>query len=371
MQPRLQLLHSWTAQLQALLPDLRITRLRVLALFVLGLVWAETTALGRLAAALPLPVQDSSTERRLRRWLANAQVPVATTWQPLLRALLARLGTREVRLVFDPTPYRERWTILMLGLVVQRRTLPVAWHIVPQQQRWSQPTWRYLARLGQRVNAALPAGCAVTLLADRGLTSAGLLDLCRHLGWHYCLRLNTGPRHGPRMRLADGTTQPVWSLVCGPGCRWDGAVTLFQDAGWRTVQLTIRWPRAAAEPWLLISDRPAGRARLAEYRRRGSCEASYQDWKGRGWQLEASRLTDRNRLNRLLLVLALAAWWLALLGQQVVRRGRRRRFDRPDRRDLSLLRLGRRWVQALLDADRLPPLPFRYHDDHWALRWAV
>ena len=115
MQPRLQLLHSWTAQLQALLPDLRITRLRVLALFVLGLVWAETTALGRLAAALPLPVQDSSTERRLRRWLANAQVPVATTWQPLLRALLARLGTCEVRLVFDPTPYREHWTILKIG----------------------------------------------------------------------------------------------------------------------------------------------------------------------------------------------------------------------------------------------------------------
>jgi hypothetical protein len=371
MQPRLKLLHSWTQQLHVMLPDLRITRVRVLALFSFGLVWAETTALGRIAATLPCTVQDLSTERRLRRFVANTGMPVVPTWQPLLGAILARLGQRELLVVFDPTPYRNDWTILMLSLVVGRRTLPIAWHIVPQQQTWGAPTWRYLDRLARRVEAALPPAATVTLLADRGLTSAGLIDLCVRHGWHFCLRLSAGARHGVHARLADGTICPVWDLVPGRGQRWDGMVAVYQAAGWRTVWLTLRWARGASEPWLLLSDRPAGPARVAEYRRRMHCEAFYQDTKSRGWQLEASHLTLRNRLNRLLLVLTLAAWWLTLLGQQVVRRGLRHHFDRRDRRDLSLLRLGRRWVSDLLDHGLLPPLPFHYQAGCWSLRWLL
>lgn len=131
MQPRRQLLHTWTAQLQSILPDERVTRVRVLALMSLGLLWAESTHLGRIAAALPLAVQDASTERRLRRWIGNRQMPVATTWQVLLGAFLARHGQRELLLVFDPTPDTDRWTILALGAVIHRRVLPIAWHIVP------------------------------------------------------------------------------------------------------------------------------------------------------------------------------------------------------------------------------------------------
>jgi Transposase DDE domain len=371
MQPRLQLLPSWTDQLHQLVPGLRITRLRVLALFSLGLIWAETTALGRIAATLPCAVQDLSTERRLRRWLANRSMPVVPTWQPILGALLARLGQQEVLVIFDPTPYRDDWTILILTLVVGRRALPIAWHIVPQQQHWDHATWRYLDRLARRVDAALPAGTTVTLLADRGLTSAGLIDLCAQHGWHYTLRVSASEQHGVHARLADGTRCPLWDLVPGVGRRWDGQVEVYQAAGWRTVQLTIRWARAAKEPWLLLSDRPAGPERVAEYRRRTHCEAFYQDTKSRGWQLESSRLTERNRLNRLLLVISLAAWWLTLLGQQVIRRGLRQRFDRRDRRDLSLMRLGRRWVTHLLDHGLLPPLPFRERAGRWSLRWLL
>lgn len=370
MSSRLELLHSWTAQLQLLLPDVRVTRVRVLALFSLGLLWSETTALGRIAASLPCGVQHLSTERRLRRYLANRQVRVAPTWQPLLGALLTRLGQREVRLVFDPTPYQARWTLLMLTLVVGRRSLPIAWHIVPQQTEWAHPTWRYLERLGRRVNAAMPADTTVTLLADRGLTSAGLIDLCARLGWRYCLRLTAGPGAGVSVRHADGVIQPIWDLATSRRFRWTGTVAVFREAGWRKVELTIHRGASANEPWLLISDRPAGRARVTEYRQRCRCEAFYQDSKTRSWQLQASRITDRNRLNRLLLVLALAVWWATLLGQQVIRRGLRHRFDRTDRRDLSLIRLGRRWVRDLLEHHERPPLPFRYRRGRWQPTWA-
>lgn len=369
MQTRLQLLHSWTSQLQSLVPDLRRTRVRGLALLSLGLIWAACPHLGRIAAAVPLAVQDGSVERRLRRWLANVRMPVVPTWQPLLGAFLARLGQRELVLVFDPTPLRDRATLLVLGLVIHKRVLPVAWHLVPGTDTWPRGMWPYLTRLCHRVAAVLLEAVSVTLIVDRGLASVAVLDLCQRLGWHYVMRLSVDAAQGLTVCLADGTITPAWSLVAGPGRRWCGSVATFQRHGWRVAELTIVWPKRYAQPWLLLSDRSAGPARVREYRRRVQVEAMYQDCKSRGWDVEASKLRDFNRLNRFLLALVLAVWWSHLLGQQVLRRGQRRQFDRADRRDLSLVRLGRRWMSWLLDHERLPPLPFRYHAGQWACRW--
>ena len=79
MQTRLQLLHAWTRQLQTMLPGMRITRVRNLALLSLGLLWAECVSLGRIAAMLPCTVTDLSTETRLRRWISNHCMPVAAS----------------------------------------------------------------------------------------------------------------------------------------------------------------------------------------------------------------------------------------------------------------------------------------------------
>jgi DDE family transposase len=369
MQTRLELLHRWTTQLQQVLPAMRVTRVRVLALLSLGLIWAESASLPRIAAALPLPVQDLSTDRRLRRWLANRRVGVTPTWQRVLGALLARLGQRELLLVFDPTPCGQWQTVLMLGLVVHQRVLPLAWHVVPGQAQWTQSNTRYLTRLCRRVGAVVPTGTTVTLLVDRGLASADIVDVCHALGWHYVMRLSVDATQGVVVRHADGTIQPAWDLVGGPGQRWGGPVATFKAVGWRQANLTIVWPRRYEQPWLLLSDRDAGPARVAEYRRRAHVEASYQDWKTRGWDLEGSKLTDPNRLNRLLLALVLASWWCLLLGQQVIRTGQRHRFDRPNRRDLSVLRLGRRWMGWLLDHEHLPALPLRQQAGRWVCRW--
>lgn len=68
MQTRVQLLHSWTHHLQILPPHVRRPRVRVLALCSLALCWTELTVLVRLAAALPLPANDLSTERAGAGW---------------------------------------------------------------------------------------------------------------------------------------------------------------------------------------------------------------------------------------------------------------------------------------------------------------
>ena len=99
-------------------------------------------------------------------------------------------------------------------------------------------------------------------------------------------------------------------------------------------------------------------------------EATYEDCKTRGWDIEASKVTALDRLDRLLLGLHIAFWWTTQLGLRVIRRGERARFDRRDRRDMSVVRLGRAWLEARLhEPKRRPPLPFRATPTGIAFTW--
>jgi len=365
---RQQLLHAWEGRLAALLPGARATRVRGLAALALGLLLAGTVGLPRVAAALPLAVGRASTEKRLRRWLANGGVRPAALWAALLPALLADLAGREAVLVFDPTPYRDRCTLLVLGLVRGKRALPVAWRVVPQQDPWPAPLAVLLAELFAAVAAALPAGCAVTVVADRGLGGPALVDACAAAGWHLVLRLRAGAGEAGKVRIGGGERR-LAELPAGPGQRWPGEAAILKGAGWRAGWVTVWWDRAAAAPWVLFSTRPGGAARVREYRQRARAEATYQDLKGRGFGLGRSRLAAGDRVDRLLLALALALWWADDLGARAVRAGLRRRYDRPGRGARSRLRIGLARLADLLDRGKPPPFPFRPAPDGWLHPW--
>ena len=167
--------------------------------------------------------------------------------------------------------------------------------------------------------------------------------------------------------------RPLGQLLIKPGQQWCRRVQLWREQTLET-HLSAIWGPAYQEAWLLISDRPAGRQWISEYAVRMRVEATFQDSKSRGWNLEASRITDRSRLDRLLLALFLALWWVTHLAAACLHHGHRHRFDRPDRRDKGIFRLGRLWLLDILRRARnagalLRCLPFRRQDTTW--RFAV
>lgn len=364
MQTRLQLLHTWQRQLAAILVGERTTRVRGLAVLALGMLMSGTVILAKIGAELPLVVRDESRTKRFRRWLANAKVDVGRMWSPLRRTLLADWAGNDLLLVFDPTPQAGHATVLVLGVVQHKRVLPLSWRVVPQREPWAHPLATYLKAMIAKVAADLPSGCQVTMLADRGLTGPEVIACCRSAGWHLTFRLNAGASQTHRVRI-DGTEYGLWAWLEGQRFSWTGPVELFKKSGWIAVELTTIWDHHYAEPWILISDQPAGRERVREYRRRIRIEATFADTKKRGFDLERTKIVKRDRIERLLLALSLALWWGTQLGLRVIRTGVRCQFDRHDRRDLSVVRLGRRALADRLANDSCPPLPFTRRDGSW------
>ncbi len=175
-----------------------------------------------------------------------------------------------------------------------------------------------------------------------------LVQLCTDRGWHSLLRVCG--EHTCR-RYFNGTLEQSWKrfehIVLKRGYRWYGTARVWQEETLETY-VSLVWDPGCEEPWLLISDQGAGRRQVQEYAWRMRVEATFQESKSRGWKIEASWIVDRSHLDRLLLALFLAMWWVSHLAAACLHHGQRQRFDRVDRRDKSIFRLGRLWLLDIL-----------------------
>jgi hypothetical protein len=100
----------------------------------------------------------------------------------------------------------------------------------------------------------------------------------------------------------------------------------------------------------VISKQIACRARLREYSRRMSIEQSFRDDKSSGFDMAHIRLQHAERIDHLLLALAIATIWCHEVGEHVVEQGEsvRRQIDPGPTRELSLFQLGLRWLKRTL-----------------------
>ena len=155
------------------------------------------------------------------------------------------------------------------------------------------------------------------------------------------------------------------------GHQWYGWANVWKEDTIETF-VSACWMPDCEEGWILISDQKAGKRRVNEYALRMRVESTFQDSKSRGWVLEASLVKQEARC--LLLVLFLAMWWVSHLATSCMHQGKRDRFDRTDRRNKGIFRLGRLWLLDILrrtsnQADLVHCLPFRQLATRWRFAW--
>lgn len=334
----------WHQQVKEFFQRLHGHQSKALALFVWGAIKAKSIVLAQVAEELLTESEAKvpSIERRLQRFVSNERIPVEQVWQDFLHISLAYWQKQQVILVLDITPFEEYAQVVYVGLLEQMRVLPLAWKVMPGQEKWEERLWEVVGELfGQLKGLLGETDC--TVLADRGLSCEALIALCEAQGWHYTLRIKQDEQCRPWKRGAWQAWQPVSQFVPQLGRSWYGKVRLW-EAHQREVQLSAVWQAGQQEAWIVISDRPAGPGRTREYGWRMRVEATFEDLKSRGWQWEQSHIRNLAHLNRLLLVLFLAVWWLMRLAASCLHNGRRDRYDRHDRRDKSYLRVGRLYL---------------------------
>lgn len=335
---------GWSQEVRRLLPASGVWQQRALAVFSLGMASAKHCGASQVAAVVPGAATVPSTTRRFERFLANERVDVRATRAAVGAAVLEQGRGQTLWLALDETHQGHTATGARLGmlairLVYRERAIPLAWTCY-RPGKAAAPFPVLIGRLIAEVAALVPPDTQVVLMTDRGLSWPSLIDQCRTVGWSFLCRV----QGSTRLTMADGDCGPIRDRAPHPGTRWQGQGHAFLKAGWRAVNVVAVWRQGDDEPWLLVTDLDPTWLRCTQYRHRMDEELSFRDDKSSGFDWDASRVRHPDHMDRLLLILQLAAVFVLAQGVFVLLHGYRHVLERPDRRTLSLFSLGLRWL---------------------------
>jgi hypothetical protein len=313
----------------------------LLGWMVTGLLLSQTVCFDHWKTRLPLGrCLAASWQRRCQRWLANSRIDAESLYGPLIRWAIQgwQNPDQALHLALDTTMLWNRICVVVVSVVCHGRAIPLLW------QTLEHPSASVSAAVSigllERADRLLAGFAAITLLADRAFPCAELLGWLEHQpGWTYVMRL-------PGDTEIHGTAAPlgcqVRRLRLRRGqCRGFRNVRLWAD-GSCTANLVLAHPTGlpVEEPWYLISNAEPALDLVWSYGRRFCCEQLFRDQKSGVFQLADSRLRDPQRIDRLLLVVAIAVLAGSLQGYALSLAGLRRQVDPHWRRGMSFLRIG-------------------------------
>lgn len=340
----LEQVYQWGGTIREHFPNLGYWQALNLALYSLGMVLARHSAPSRVAEKCGVVGKPDSIQRRLERFLDNAEVSWWTCCRYWATWVIGRYAGERLILLVDETKLGQHLSVMVLGLAYRGCCIPLAFWCY-QPDAWPDSQVNLLDELLCWVVESIPDGVIPLVQADRGIgTSPAVVRSVCTLGWQFLFRVQ-----GTTKLRANGQERSLRHLVNGPGQHWSATGQVFKKGGWLPATVQVIWAVGYRDPWCLITNCPdTGDGWL--YAQRYWQEAGFRDLKSDGWQWQTSRIWSPDHANRLLLVMALATAWTLTLGTFA--------FDDPDLKahftkgrvpTYSLFRLGLRFVEALLD----------------------
>jgi hypothetical protein len=318
-------------------------RLVTLAWAVVGLCLSKKVSLPGWGEAVESRAQKAASRtRRFARWVDNPKVQVQPVYAPLLRAALCRWQTAgRVYLALDVSVLKgSPFVLIRVALIYRGRAMPLAWRVL----RHASATVGFAdyQPVLDQASRCLPLGLTGVWLADRGFVHAELLQWLQQAHWHYRIRL-TGDTliHCPDRRVV------AVARLCPPSgeAHFYHGIRLLGHAFGPLHLALAQLDAPNQDPWYLVSDEPTDLTTFDEYGLRFDLEENFLDDKSNGFQVEASRLTTPEALERLFLVLAIATLHFTSVGVGVVQRKLRHWVDIHWDRGMSYLKMGWSWLR--------------------------
>lgn len=351
--------------------DVHAQRLASLTDGVVGLVDAgqlSIHAIGRGLAAVH-GLNDKHAVKQVDRLIGNEKVDVASLQAVWVRRVMG--GHAEAFVNLDWTEFGgDKHSMLVLSLqTAHGRSMPLMWKTVETTALKGQRNDHeddLLVRFREALGAS-DVSVKVTIVADRGFADRKLYTFLKDdLGFDFIVRF----RSVVHVTDADGTTRPAKELVSAGGrmrVLRDASVTADRTP---VAVVAITHEKGMKEAWCLASSRSdlTGVDLKKRYGQRFTCEETFRDIKDMrfGMGMSWKPVSTTARRDRLMLLAVLALHLLTLLGAAGERAGLDRllKTNTSEKRQLSLVRQGRRWYELLpaMPTERLRPLVAAYRE---------
>jgi hypothetical protein len=303
---------------------LRLSQAKTLAALVASAMRVERASLANIGRSMIGRAKHQI--KRCWRFVANDRVETADAMRGVLKKVLGKKGRKKPLLVALDWVDVRHFQTLMAAAVIKGRSVPLCWASCPKHVYDGHRSRNaFEESLLLVLRWMIPRGQKLIILADRGFGRTELARFCQAQGFDYVIRIQ--PNVHVRCIAFSGKLldYPVHKGIC----------KLLHEVDYRQhcsvrQNIVVRWvrnlPRKRDECWFLMSSLTAGPARISRlYGQRMSIEQLFRDCKSKrnGWSLRDMQVKTAARLDRLLLVLAIAYLLLCGIGLLAKERGLR------------------------------------------------
>jgi hypothetical protein len=356
---------------KAITKGLLSTQQATISQVVCGLLACRCLILAQIARCFQTSVAFTHNLKRVFRFVSNHRISQHSSKELVAARLIRQLHHR---LQIKPNHYLEiiiDWTsvdpfqVLSALVPVEGRAVPVLqWAIEKSELKAYQNTYEMLFIASLR--KCVPTRCKAVIVADRGFQRADFLNYLKHQGFSFVIRVKgdawaeCGRYRG---KLRD------YPLSVGQ-CFKLRDVTYHKTKRYQMkVVLNCCRMKGKVCSWLLATDLGLSAGQIVSiYRRRFWCEESFRDQK-QEFELEGVRVTKAERLENLLLALAIVILILAVIGMRGNKLGYEDKFCTRKKKQVVLS-----WVQVALnllrESTRFLNLLFDGQGAGFYFRWA-
>jgi hypothetical protein len=277
-----------------------------LSLLVATMLDVRSANLMDLSASLPRDCERIDMRYQwISRLLGNELIDTDRVMAPFASEVVQRAAAhgRRLILIIDQSKANETQQAIVVAVRAGGRSLPIAWRVKETEGAIGFAEQR--AAL-ETASALLPEGAKIVLMGDRFYGSPDLIAWCRSKGWDWRLRLKAD-----LLVFEDGGESTVAECFA----RNERMLTDVELTAKRVrTNIGMVHEDGHPEPWFIaMSDAPTT-AKTFDYGLRWGIEAMFSDFKSRGFGLEDSQLQRVDRMDRLILIMALALYWAVSTG---------------------------------------------------------
>jgi len=302
---------SWVVCVCALY--LRRSQAKTLAALVASAMHCQRVSLANLGRNLAGTTKHQI--KRAWRFCSNERIEPTDAMRGIVAKLLKK-RKKKLLIALDWVDIKGFQTLLA-SAVLKGRSTPIAWasttnHVYDGHRSRNAFEESLLLVLRDMI----PWSVKVVILADRGFGRTALASFCQKQGFGYLIRIQ--PKVTVRLKGFHGklldypVKKGIAKVLQRISYRSDGAVTQSVVVRWRK-----DLPEKRDECWFLMTDQPGTAHQLCRlYGKRMTIEQLFRDDKSKrnGWSLRDTQITRPDRLDRLLLILAIAYLLLCGIG---------------------------------------------------------
>jgi hypothetical protein len=349
-----------------MLPDLLAENRITLAQMITGILQSKQVQFRKVAQKVNYRFKKPSLEDKFRRFVRNPNIEVEVAYLPFARFIVSALSKCQEQLVLmiDGSKVGGGCICLMVSILYKGRALPLCWLVYKGKKgHSSMETQLTLLKV---IQSLLPSDAPqVILLGDGEFDGSTVIDwMDTKTSWKYACRTALDTKV-----FYQGKWVALQDLALQEGQEAFFEQVLFTESGQvGPANIAAIWNKKENCHWFIVTNFETLDDTKKWYGKRFVIETLFSDIKGRGFNVDKTRLFKPDRVSRLLLAVAIADLFAVFLGVELIHSGRLGQLVRIDDAYYSLFQLGLIYLDHLLnECLSFPTLKLRPPDSFYYL----